>query len=186
MKINNKTGRLFYLLSICIFTNSCISVIPSKKVKYQQLDKNNIDTINGTYYNLPTDKAFCDDKSLWSLFNFKLIRQYDTLLDYNNYYVRLNVINNKRIKAELIRNGEIVAKKTIKGKFKNNSFSINRKVRVVGIPFIYFFTRDYKTQIQIDTNGNLIIGYAESWLGLIFIMSGGDDNYCSYKFKRKE
>lgn len=186
MKLHKKTVRLIYLLSICIFVNSCISVIPSKKVKYQQLDKNNIDTINGTYYNLPTDTAFCDNKSLWSLFNFKTFQSSDLLIDYYGYYVRLNVKNSKRIKAELMRDGVVVAKKTIKGRIKNNSFSINRKVRIIGIPFIYFFTRDYKTELRLDTNGNLIIGYAESSLGNIFLMSGGGENYCTYKFKRKE
>ena len=75
-------------------------------------------------------------------------------------------------------------KKEVKGKIKNNCFSIRRQVRIIGIPFLFFFTTDYKTQLGFDSNGNLILDLAENRFGNIIFMAAENKYRCDYKFKK--
>ncbi len=60
--------------------------------------------------------------------------------------IKFSVINEKKILAELMKDDEVLAKKMMKGKIKNNVFSVRKKVYPIGFPLI--FLRFYSNKID--------------------------------------
>lgn len=182
-KVQNTLYKsVFLVATLCLF-QGCIAIHSSSQKSFVNLNGSNLNTINGTYGNLSADTAFCTDKPLWSLLNFRaLYLRRDTLVDFASYAVELHVIDSTRIVAKLWDGKTLLQTKEVKGKIKNNCFSIRRQVRIIGIPFLFFFTADYKTQLGFDSNGNLILDLAENRFGNIIFMAAGNRFRCDYKF----
>ena len=182
-KVQNTVYKSVFLVAILALFQGCIAIHSSSQKTFVTLNGTNLTSVNGKYSNLSVDTTFCTDKPLWSLLNFRaMYLRRDTLVDWANYVVELHVIDSTRIEAKLWEGKALLQTKELKGKIKDNCFSIRRQVRIIGIPFLFFFTADYKTQIGIDSNGNLILDLAENRFGNIIFMAAGNRYRCDYKF----
>lgn len=178
--MKNTTIKILVLLLVISFT-SCISIKPNN-IKNTMLDENSLDHINGFYSNVSNNKIDTYNTSLWKQFNYL---KKDTLVNWQNHTIELEVINKKSVSAKLWLNDAIVAEKTIKGKIRDGYFSAKRKVKIVGFPLVYFFSSDNKLEIGSSKNNQLIINSATSSYGMIFIMSNGNTQQFTSKYERK-
>ncbi len=173
-----------FLLFIAIFLlltalNSCIAIQPNN-IKNTALHADDLNAINGFYSNTPNTKNKDYNASLWKQLNYL---KKDTLEKWQNHKVELEVINRKKIRAKLWLNEAVISEKILKGKVKNDYFSVKRNLKVFGIPFIYFSVKDYKMEIGIDNNKQLLLNSAHMQSLNILIMSGGNSNQFSNKYQ---
>jgi len=146
------------------------------------LDEINLDHINGFYSNVSNNKTDTYNASLWKQFNYL---KKDTVVNWQNHTIELEVVNKKKIRAKLWLNDTVIAEKTIKGKIRDSYFSVRRKVKIVGFPLVYFFSSDNKFEIGANKNNQLIINSATSSYGMIFIMTNGNTRQFTGKYERK-
>jgi len=173
-----------YLFVILCATQSCVSV---KRIKHADAVnlKQQPAAINGTYRNrLPDDTAH-KTPSLWSLLTQRPNGgQFSTAYDYPGAVVRFTSINKKRLQAQLIRDTTVVAQLILKGKTKQDYFSVRNRVKYAGVPAIYMLFSNYKLHIGRSTLQQQLyidgVDAAFAWIALI--AAGGKDDQFNYKF----
>ena len=144
------------------------------------LEENSLVHINGFYSNVSCNKTDTYNASLWKQFNYL---KKDTLANWKNHTIELEVINKRKVLAKLWLNDTVIAVKILKGKIKNGYFSVRRKLKIVGFPLVYFFTSDNKLEIGSSNNNQLIINSATSSYGMIFIITNGNTQQFTSKYE---
>ena len=78
----------------------------------------------------------------------------------------------------------IKEKLILKGRVTANYFSLNRKIKFYGLPFIYFSWFDYKLQLGLDKNNELHIDGNNGRLGWVLIIAAGNKEDYNFKFRK--
>jgi hypothetical protein len=157
---------LFILTGIL---TSCVTANKYRQVQTQPLTADRLHEMNGKY-----------SRDLWRtvgpLKKFE-VGEFDS--------VRLTVLNTKLIRADLTRNGVIVASKNLPGFLEESGYySVNRKVKVVPFIPIFWGFRQSKVDLTIDNTDHLYV--ANGYGGFIFFLflAGGGPGGTSERFPR--
>jgi hypothetical protein len=141
-------------------------------------------TFNGVYDNISAQNSG-DSVSMWAV----LAKKYQDPVftkkfDFVNSKIKLTSQGKKRILAELIVADTVKEKLILKGRVTANYFSLNRKIKFYGLPFIYFSWFDYKLQLGLDKNNELHIDGNNGRLGWVLIIAAGNNEDYNFKFRK--
>src|SRR5688572_28716618 len=158
----SKLKFLLFGYVLILFTSCKIASTATNKIECMeclQFDKQNLIKLNGNY-----------DNQLWK-YIAPLRKKYTDL----GLYVKLTVINNSTINAQLmIDDSTIVARKKIKGRIKNGQFSVRTKVYPIGIPVIYFNYYSNKIDLALTNSNELNMIIQECQFAWILLITAGD------------
>lgn len=160
-----------------IITACSATLRTPKRDNLQRLSNSNRQILDGTYKN----KAVQDSIFLGGLLNYF---PSDSIWRIENVTIKIESINRKRIKLEAFVGDTLKASRYLKGKFRQGYFRLKTKNTGFCIPFVYCFRDSYKAQIGM-ANEMLIVDFAESWFGNIFIINAGDNGQRSFTFVKK-
>jgi hypothetical protein len=157
----------------------CVS---TKQVRNQSLEvaKFDIAKFNGNYAN----KA--DTDCVGNLF-YKLhpenIFHKNKKIPTDNATINFKFNGKKTLTVTTIDNNGIFKKTKLKGKIKNNYFSVRRKQLFIPIPMIFYIHQENKILLGNDKNGNLIVkdGFHNTILVLIV---GGNSGISQSQYKK--
>ncbi len=175
--VNQK--KYFFLLSL-ILTTACSGPKFINGDNITPLTHTNFSSINGYYKNHITDTAFTTDISLWDALNPKRKKNYlyDTAVKYENAKIEVQLKDNKTLIVKLYNGSNLIDEKKYKGKIKKGYFSVRRRIKYFGLPFLFLTYFDYKLRIGKDTSNNLVLDAMQerdAWL-LVFV-SGSNSQY---------
>lgn len=153
---------------IILLTSSCVSNkhLISKCNNCMLVNKTTIEQVNGSYnseiwkYIAPLKKSEVTDSTT---------------------VVRLTVVSDKKILAELVKGNEVLAKKMIKGKIKNNVYSVRKKVYPIGCPLIFLRLYSNKIDMSITDKNELFFTVNElkyTNVLLFFIQTSKKEDFC--------
>lgn len=178
---------IFGILISLILSAGCVS---SEKVftNIQGADsKKKLEFFTGQYNNEPSEiKDEFEVRPLYEMlfkpfysFEWKEPRDFSGVIE-------LEVISKRKIKAKYFSGGVLLKSKILKGIFKDGVFSVRKKVKVRGIPIIYFFYDEVKIIFGSSKNGDLIVSYGSSSFGNVLIASGGGETFYRERYERVE
>lgn len=98
--------------------------------------------------------------------------------------IRLIVKSENTITAQYLLNNSITKQVDLKGKMHNGYFSVRRKISAVGFPFIFYMYHEKKLMLGLLKDNSLIVKAGISRFGMIFIISGGNNDYLVFKYKK--
>ena len=157
-------------LILVAFSSSCISIKSTATEELVELNNATIAKFNGTYSNLAKNKLETEHASLWK--QMKFLKK-DTIPNWEEHKIELEVKNRHRIKAKLWHKNVLVSERMLRGRIRNNHFSVKRQIKIVGVPFIFFFTSDNKYEIGLTKDKQLVLNRATDDIGMLFLMSAG-------------
>jgi hypothetical protein len=165
-----KRFRRFILLSLfTMLFSSCIS--------YNILPENVSEKSNivGFYLNDSNDKY---NTRIWQVLDYKREIKEDSIT------VRVEILNEKTLSFTFLKDNEVIGKKLVKGKFKDDNCFYKRRVfYVIPIaPILWGFSND-QTRIYF-ANNELVIENAFNHGGVFIFMASGDKGNRVYRFKR--
>ncbi|MBP1644652.1 MAG: hypothetical protein H6Q16_227 [Bacteroidetes bacterium] len=166
----SKGFRVFMLLSSLAFLfNSCIT--------YKDLPENVSEKskISGLYINDSYDK---EDTRIWQLLDYKHEIKKDSMI------VKIDILDKKKLSFTFIKDNEVIGKKIIKGKFKeDNCFYKRRFFYIIPIAPILWGFENNQTRIYLFNN-ELVIEKAYNYGGVFIFMASGDKGNYVHRFKR--
>ncbi|KIA90336.1 hypothetical protein OA86_00035 [Kaistella jeonii] len=165
-----------FSLSSC---HSTKQLIRKNNFKIAVFDK---EKLNGTYSNGLKDSL---PKNLWTTLKSSY-SDIPTTTNKENYNVKLTLLDNENINIKLWNETDeyVIEEFNLKGKIKDNFFSINRKQALYPFFPIFYFNDETKTIIGNDWNGNLILVSGKINEAMILFISGGNRSVNNEQFKR--
>jgi len=175
--MENKSKLIFIIFILLIVFSSCSSLKFSAITdNHVELNANNINLINGCYHRFPIDSFRGNDaRNLHRLFSLKV-------LDFQpeDAYVRLEIIDERHIKYELVEIDSVIYSKVLKGKLINGEFEFNWRAKILPIIVATIYS-DSKVRLGVLENGNLIIDAKCMEYGLVYFIlptfPGADKDY---------
>lgn len=142
--------------------------------------------INGKYKNMGSDTSWGRPFTLWTALTLHT-KQFipDSLLPYPDAVVELQLQRRRKLSARLINDTQLIAERILKGRIRDGYFTVRRKVRYFGLPFLYLRYSDYKVQLGSDNKRQLLVDAVSSRFGWIFIMSAGTADQYHFQFEKK-
>ena len=157
----------------------CVS---TKQVRNQSLEvaKFDIEKFNGNYANYADSINF---GILFSILYPKNIFHINKKYPKGNAIINLKFDGKNNLIITIIDNNSIFKETKLKGKIKNNYFSVRRKLLFIPIPFIFYIHQENKILLGNDKNGNLVV--KDGFYNTIFIlMIGGNDGISQSQYKK--
>lgn len=146
--------------------------------------------INGRYKNFPPDSAVkrwpvrTDFQALWAVLLKKPGKDFSKVKWNEDAYVQLSAIGKKAILAQLFSDSTLLEEKVLKGRVKNGYFSVRTKIRVLGIPLIFFRYTNYKIQLGVGADQKLIIDGQGNLLINLLLMGAAASNHYYFVYSR--
>jgi hypothetical protein len=146
----------FLILILLSFVFSCSILKPVTENNQRViLNGSNISILNGTYHESPIISSKSNSGSLyWSFFLKGKVNNDDHYK--GEEFIRLQVVNSKKISVSLIREGSTVESKILKGRINNNTFEFKRRWKIYPLIFSNVY-KDSKTRVSLLQNGNLSV-----------------------------
>jgi len=157
-----KTGYLFFILSIC-FSCSSLKLCVQNEDKIE-LSQSNINLLNGKFAN----DSFLNKDSIQGSLYWNFFDRGHNSKD-SVEYIKLEVLNTKKIKVSYFDGDTIVRSKVLKGKIRNGYFEFHKKYLIIPALYVNVF-RNRSFRISILTNGNLITDYNQVSFGTGFFI----------------
>jgi len=101
--------------------------------------------------------------------------------------VKIQVLNDKRLKLDFISNSTILKSRIIKYRLRNNGFIKlrNRSFRVSGIPYIFGDYKLFKYEMGLTQTNDLILhGHKEEAGGILVVLSSGRTYTINHTYQR--
>lgn len=171
--------KKYLIILVCVYLCACVS---TKKVRNQSLEvvKFDIAKFNGNYANKGDTANF---GVLFSKLHPENIFHKNKKYPTNEAITNLKFDGKKTLTVTTIDNNSVLSEKKLKGKIKNNYFSVRRKLLFIPIPFIFYIHQENKILLGNDKNGNLIV--KDGFYNTIFIlMIGGNDGISQFLYKK--
>ncbi len=165
-----------------ISLSSCYSTKRLIRENDYKTSKFNKQKLNGIYNNGLNDSL---PKNLWATLKSSYSDKTDTInLENNN--VKLTLIDNENINVKLLNETDdnIIDEFNLKGRIKDDFFTIDRKLTLYPFVPIYYLNKETKTIIGNDLNGNLVVVTGRVSEAMILMMAGGNRSVQSSQFKR--
>jgi len=169
------------LLAVAILFFAFSSCISTKWYKTHSgvlnLD-NDLQRLNGVYYNIPSTIDENNPNDYYPLYTLLFKRdkvyRWNEIRDYSGK-IKFDVISNKKIKVSYLIDDLIVEEKMITGKLTGNIFSVKRQICFVFLLFFNFYN-EVKTSIYLDEKNELVVTKQRYAFGNILIASGGGED----------
>ena len=179
-KISRK--KIFFLPFIFFF-GSCIPHNSYQKLEcYNEkpMSEKSPHSING-FYNMTKE----DFSYLWNEIENKSSFLDSGQINYSaqEYRVHIHLFKNK-LKLTAYIDGMPIAYRLLNGKIKGKYFSVNKKIRLIPIPFIFFRLEEGKLILGNDHEGNLILKSHYSSAVMILMVIGESENLSNKEFFR--
>ena len=164
--------RVLKAIILSLFTmlfSSCIS--------YNILPENVSEKSNivGFYLNDSNDKY---DTRIWQVLDYKHEIKEDSIT------TRVEILNEKTLSFTFLKDNDVIGKKLVKGKFKDDNCFYKRRVFYV-IPIFPIICGFVNNQTRIYfANNELVIENAYNHGGIFFVIASGDKGNRVYRFKR--
>lgn len=183
--MRSKIFRIFSVPIFCLLW-SCVSVKEINEVSHSYVPKVgfSVDDLSGSFSNQPIVVGANTGEPLSKFFftPFK-VYEWDEFRDYEGV-VQIQPLSSHTINVQLWKADTLTCEVEVNGELQGDYFEIDRKLKVIGFPFIYFIYQERKTIISTTEEGNLILKQGKMSMGNVFIFSGGTDSYTSGEFKR--
>ncbi len=179
--------RVYILLSSVFFLfYGCLSF---KEVDSQKnnLDITNIKKLNGNYeiVQISNDSIYKKQRIYSNLFqqlDRKLIKDTLHIDSLKTYSLKIDILNEKKMKLLYLENDTIFRERVIKTKLKKDGFLYlkNKNIQPLLIPYIAGAIDINKIRFGLDTNNNLILDVAHHSSGaflLIVFLDGRTNKY---------
>lgn len=150
-------GLLLILLNSCASKKILIDRPSGKMVsQIKYLTNSNYLKLNGTYENRKDSSGYRLWKDLF--LKQKRFKRQNELED-NQYdaVVKIEMIDPKKVKLQLINDGVILDEKICKGKIINGLFIFRKQRQGLGLPPLLWVYRDQATAIGMTYTGDLIV-----------------------------
>jgi len=189
------------ILSMIMFSCATFSKNGFRK-KVDKLEETDITKINGDYSFYPL-KRYIRDKSpnndipdslrsnnaydFLMNENYQKRKEFDSLRKpENKYQVRLNLIDKKNLKIEVLENLVKIKDTLLKGKYKKGMFYLDNKfLECHGVPYIFGGCNNNKRRIGLTKNGNLLVNEAIDNSGALLLIIGAGYSYnITYEYER--
>lgn len=173
-----KLPLLIFLISL----SSCYStkrLIRANDFKASEFNKQRLNGI----YNIGLNDSL--PKNLWATLKSSYSDKTDTInLENNN--VKITLIDNENINVKLLSETDenIIDEFNLKGRIKDNFFTIDRKLTLYPFIPIYYVNKETKTILGNDLSGNLIVVTGRVSEAMILMMVGGNRSVQNNQFKR--
>jgi hypothetical protein len=179
MKIKSFISILF----VSLIFQYCAPIVYPHRDNMKSL-RDRAKTLDGVYVNLSTQNNG-ENISMWAVLTKKYQDPiFTSKYDFLNSTIKLTSHGSKRILAELIVADTIKEKLVLKGRVTDDYFSLRKKIRFYGLPFIYFAWFDYKLQLGLDSNNQLHIDGNNGRLGWILIIAAGNKEDYNFTYKK--
>lgn len=170
--------------------------------KVDKLEETDITKINGDYSFYPLKKYIRDKSpnndipdSLRSnnAYDFLMNENYQKRIEFdslrkqeNKYQVRLNLIDKKNLKIEVLENLVKIKDTLLTGKYKKGMFYLDNKfLECHGVPYIFGGCNNNKRRIGLTKNGNLLVNEAIDNSGALLLIIGAGYSYnITYEYER--
>lgn len=170
--------------------------------KVDKLEETDITKINGDYSFYPLKKYIRDKSpnndipdSLRSnnAYDFLMNENYQKRKEFdslrkpeNKYQVRLNLIDKKNLKIEVLENLVKIKDTLLTGKYKKGMFYLDNKfLECHGVPYILGGCNNNKRRIGLTKNGNLLVNEAIDNSGALLLIIGAGYSYnITYEYER--
>jgi hypothetical protein len=176
--------KYLFLLSL-ILTTACSGPKFIKRDNITPLNNTNFSSINGYYKNHTTDTAFTTDIALWDALNPKRKKTYlyDTAVKYKNAKIEVQLKDNKTLLVKLYNGSNLIDEKKYKGKIKKSYFSVRRRIKYFGLPFLFLTYFDYKFRIGKDISNNLLLDAMQERDAWLLVFVSGSNSQHNLKFQ---
>ncbi|MBL7747420.1 MAG: hypothetical protein JNM19_08360 [Chitinophagaceae bacterium] len=176
----------YLLLLLLSLLASCAKIKYPERTQLLPVTSTGDAPINGKYKNMGSDTSWGRPFTLWTALTLHT-KQFipDSLLPYPDAVVELQLQRRRKLNARLINDTQLIEERILKGRIRDGYFSVRRKVRYVGLPFLYLRYSDYKVQLGSDNNRHLLVDAVSSRFGWIFIMSAGTADQYHFQFEKK-
>ena len=145
---------------------SCYAPIKTKNTDLAKEQQSNVTNIDGYYSNKATNGGF----SLWWAINYT--KWHKKISD--SGIVQFKTLDDRKIKAYLLKNNGIVDSCIIKKRIKEGYVITKTKQRYIGVPVLFFSASGSRLQFSIDSCNNLVTDH-KSWdFGWILMFDGGE------------
>ena len=165
--------------------NSCISTKWHKNHSSALDLDNDLQHLNGVYYNAPLTMEENNPNSYplsVLLFERDKIYRWNETRDYSGK-IKIDVISNKKIKMAYLIDDLIVEEKMITGKLTSNIFSSKRQVRFLFL-MVFNYYNEVQTSIFLNEDNELVVIKQRYAFGSILFASGGGDGGTSGHYAR--
>lgn len=180
-----KKNILLIIIWSIIF-QSCLSMKDMNTAKTNSIIRENQNNLNGIYSNSPNGILNNEAEDLKKLLlNPFYVYAWEEEKDYKGE-IKITQISDKKIKVTYFKDDKLVKTKTLKGKFKNGFFIVKRKLRPIGIPFVFYTYKERRIMIGSDKEDNLIVKTGRYDFGMILFFGGGGKEINKYTFKKKK
>lgn len=144
------------------------------------IGSSNYHLINGKYTSQTDTSIKFNEVNLWSC----LSRQpMEKTLQGKDLSIDLKMMNKKRLKAILFREGIEIKQHVFKGKLRKGYFRLSDKTDLTGIPPIYWAFFSEKTRIGKSAKGTLILENVSSRGGMfLFFAASPPDQHLTIDF----
>lgn len=166
------------MLPVIVFM-SCTSTKLPRRNDTVFLNATNFKKLDGEYLNGPEAGLYNSD-CLWC---YLLFPKSKPGTDWVSHRVKLQMLDKKTLRAQLIKTEEILIVRTMKGKIKNGAFRVKRS-RVRGVPAIFFTSESIVFQIAPGLDSTLKLDAEISSYGNVFLFSAGSTKYEEAVFKK--
>lgn len=169
---------LFGLITFC----SCVRMNKYPLEKGAPISKNNINCINGIYYNFENKKFENFKNSFW----YQLMVSYpDEFKISDSSFIKLEVINEKHINVSLIQNNNIISSKVLLYKIKNEELYFKTNIQTKGLPFILWTLYCTKSRINFKSVNEINCHTYSFSAGYFLLMGLPSDSWNNYVFNKR-
>ncbi len=177
MKLFTTSGIILLLLLLLLSKYSL-----SQTHGIVKLTDSTLSELNGKYLIQSTDSSALLPSCLINNFHFNWEYRADS-----SDYIKIEVINLRKVRINLYDNEKLVKSETIRGKVKNGSFVAN-PLFIDPFYFVLFGTAKYRLKIGLTTYDSLLVdGTRKSCAYFLFMPIAGDSiQFNEVKFDRHD
>jgi hypothetical protein len=175
--------KQLYIFIIVALTG-CTSVKKAQSnFDVAKIKSNDLSLFDGIYQN-KCEKCEAEIYSLWSTIDYKS----EKLDDWTDLFVKIDVDNNLRLKAELIRDKKIIDTRILEGKIADNYFQLKRQWKTDFKFIILWSLGDSSVKLAINEEKELVVLRESGGIALLvaFPVFGADSPLIETKYKRAE
>ena len=171
------------LVILVILSQSCLPTFSTRSLKEKSDLSLNSHNISGVYKNTNNKNNEHDYDSLWRLFQLNMRVVFDTT-DLKSDLIRLDLKNQEKLEVHLIREGKSLKKLELKGKIKDNVFSLKRRWNLVPLYPLYLEDNESKA-ILSKTDNQLVFIQGSSQSGAFLVLAAGIRYINTYSFEEQ-
>jgi hypothetical protein len=178
-----KTNYLLSIFLIGLIFQNCASIVYPQRDNMKSL-KGGLEPLDGFYANLSAQNTG-DSIAMWAVLTKKYQSpEFTGKFDFSNSIVKLTSQRRRRVLAELIVADTVKETLILKGHVTDDYFSLRRKIKYFGLPFVFLTWFDYKLQLGLDNNNELHIDGNNGRLGWVFIIAAGNKEDYNFTYRK--